>query len=40
MVYSPRARLELIESRIHEVPKNNRLIFHMDELLKRLRYFY
>ena len=32
MIYSPRAQLEVNKSRIHEMPRNNRLIFHMDEV--------
>ena len=35
MIYSPRAQPEAIKSRIHEVPKNNCLIFHMDEVAHR-----
>ena len=29
MIYSPRAQPEVNKSHIPEVPKNNRLIFHM-----------
>ena len=29
MIYSLTAQSEVNKSRIHEVPKNNRLIFHM-----------
>ena len=32
MIYSPRARPEVNKSRIHEVPKNKGLIFHMGEV--------
>ena len=32
MIYSPRAQPKVNESHIHEVPKNNRLIFHMSEV--------
>ena len=32
MIYSPKAQPEVNESHIHEVPKNNRLIFHMGEV--------
>ena len=32
MIYSPRAKSQMNKSRIHEVPKNNRLIFHMGEV--------
>ena len=32
MIYSLRAQPEVNESHIHEVPKNNGLIFHMDEV--------
>ena len=32
MIYSLRAQHEVNESHIHEVPKNNGLIFHMDEV--------
>ena len=32
MIYSPRAQPEVNESHIHEVPKNNGLIFHMGEV--------
>ena len=31
-MYSPRAQPEVNKSRIHEVPKNNGLIFHMGEV--------
>ena len=32
MIYSPRSQPEVNKSRIHEVSKNNGLIFHMDEV--------
>ena len=32
MIYSPRAQPEMNESHIHEVPKNNGLIFHRGEV--------
>ena len=32
MIYSLRAQPEAYKSRIHEVSKNNGLIFHMSEL--------
>ena len=32
MIYSTRAHPEVNESHIQEVPKNNGLIFHMDEV--------
>ena len=32
MIYSPRAQPEVNKSHIPEVPKNNRLIFHMGEV--------
>ena len=32
MIYSSRAQPEANKSRIHEVPKNNGLIFHMGEV--------
>ena len=32
MIYSPRAQSEVNKSRIHEMPKNNGLIFHMGEV--------
>ena len=32
MIYSPKAQHEVNESHIHEVPKNNGLIFHMGEV--------
>ena len=32
MIYSPRAPPQVNESQIHEVPKNNGLIFHMAEV--------
>ena len=32
MIYSPRAAPSVNKSRIHEVPKNNGLIFHMGEV--------
>ena len=32
MIYSLRAQPEVNESRIHEAPKNNGLIFHMGEV--------
>ena len=31
VIYSPRAQPEVNKSHIHEVPKNNWLIFHMGE---------
>ena len=37
MVYSPRAQPEVNESHIHEVPKNNWLIFHMGEVSELCR---
>ena len=32
MIYSPRAQPEVNESYFHEVPKNDRLIFHTAEV--------
>ena len=32
MIYSPRAQPEVNESHVHEVPKNNGLIFHMGKV--------
>ena len=32
MIYSPRAAPSVHKSRIPEVPQNNGLIFHMDEV--------
>ena len=32
MIYSPRAQAEVNKLRIHEVPKNNGLTFHMGEV--------
>ena len=32
MIYSPRAQPKVNKSRIHEVPRNNRVIFHMGEV--------
>ena len=32
MIYSPTAHPEVNESYIHELPKNNGLIFHMGEV--------
>ena len=32
MIYSQRVQPKVNESHIHEVPKNNRLIFHMGEV--------
>ena len=32
MIYSPKAQPEVNKSRIHEVSKNNGLIFHMGEV--------
>ena len=32
MIYSPREQLEVNKSRIHEVPRSNRLIFHVGEV--------
>ena len=32
MIYSPSAQPGVNKSRIHEVPKNNGLIFHMGEV--------
>ena len=32
MSYSPRAQPEVNESHIHELPKNNGLIFHIGEV--------
>ena len=37
MIYSPRAQLEVNESHIHKVPKNNGLIFHMGEVSELCR---
>ena len=37
MIYSPRAQPSVNKSRIHEVPKNNGLIFHMGEVLELWR---
>ena len=34
MIYSPRAQPEVNKSRIHEVPRDNRLIFHMGEVFR------
>ena len=32
MIYSPRAQPEVNKSRIHAVPKNNVVIFHMGKV--------
>ena len=32
MIYSPREQLEVNKSRIQEIPRSNRLIFHMGEV--------
>jgi len=32
VIYSPRAQPEVNKSRVHEVPKNNGLIFHKGEV--------
>ena len=32
MIYPPKVQPNVNESSIHEVPKNNGLIFHMDEV--------
>ena len=37
MIYSPKAQPEVNESHIHEVPKNNGLIFHMGNVSKLWR---
>ena len=35
MIYSSKAQREVNKSLIHEVPKNNGLIFHMGEVSQR-----